>query len=476
MPEFDELGVSGLKQYAGFIEEAYHTDLRWPSCQPLYSRMRRSDPEVSIVRGVYTSLARRAQFYWELPDDPTPDEKAAGEFAESVLKDIDGGISSFAETMLGNVPFFGWGMWEVLWGLRDPKWSAPAGDDWRSQFDDGRFGIRRLAWRDTSSFDRWEFADNGKVTGMIQFVPGTSERVPLPLDRCLHLTFGDTHNPEGLSPLEALWRLERIKYGLEVIQGIGFEHSAGHLSVTAEEELSRETESMIRKAARAVMMAQEGNYAAWPKGYKGEIIDSNFSAALAILQTIQYWGVLKLTIFNMQWVALSATTGSGSYSAMSDSSSMFMVTFNSMLDGFASQMDNQIGRRLFAYNNFGAIRRPVLKARPIEKVISLGELASILSPLKNVMPLGEEDFKAIRAKTGFLPETLPEKEEAPEPEPAVKEPQPGEPDPDNPDMPAEDAPDPEETAQRIYDQLRRFREMDAETRAQASGILNGAIR
>ena len=465
MPEFDEIGVSGLKQYSGFIEEAYHTDLRWPACQPLFSRMRRSDPEVSIVRGIYTSLARRAQFYWELPDDPTPEEQAAAEFGESVLLDLEGGLSSWIETMLSNVPFFGCGMWEVLWGVRSSNWRAPNGDDWRSQFNDGKFGIRRLAWRDTSSFDRWEFSDNGKVTGMRQFVPNTADRILLPLNRCLHLTFGDTHNPEGLSPLEAIWRLERIKYGLEVIQGIGFEHSAGHLSVKAEEEITKESDAMIRKAARAVMMAQEGNYAAWPKGYTGEIIDSPFGAAAAILQTIQYWGVLKLTLFNMQWVALSATTGAGSYSAMSDSSSMFMVTFNSMLDGFAAQSDAQIGRRLYNYNDFGAIRRPILKARPIEKVISLTELASILTPIKNTMPLGDEDFKAIRSKTGFLPETLPVSDAAP----AVDaKPEPAQPDPDAEDENAE------VTAQRIYDHLRRYREMDADARAQAGQILNGA--
>lgn len=429
MPNYNEIGVDGLRQYSGFIEEAYNTELRWPSVQPLYSRMRRSDPEVSIVRNVYTSLARRLVFEWQLPDDATPEEQAAADFGSSVLEDMDGGISGFAETMLSNVPFMGWGWWEVLWGVRDPAWKPPAGDPWRSEQDDGRIGIRRLAWRDSSSFYRWEIGDNGRMTGMVQQVPNSGKQVTIPLDRSLHLTFGDAHNPEGLSPLEALWRLERIKYGLEVIQGIGFEHSAGHLSVKAEEELTAGIEANVRKAARAVMMAQEGNYAVWPKGYTGEIIDSNFSAAAAILETIKYWGVLKLTLFNMQWVALSSMTGSGSYSAMSDSSSMFMVTFNAMVDGFAAQMDAQIGRKLFAYNDFGNIRRPHLVARPIEKVIGLGELASLLGPLAATMPLGDEDFKAIRARTGFLSEALPEEDGAtdkpatppvPEPDPETR--------------------------------------------------------
>lgn len=422
--KYDEIGDSGLKQYAGFIEEAYHAELRWPAVQPLYSRMRRSDPEVSIVRNIYTSLARRLRFEWELPDDPTPDEQAAADFGASVLDDMDGGISGFAETMLGNVPFMGWGWWEVLWGLRSPDWRPPNGDPWRSEYDDNRFGIRRLAWRDSSAFYRWQM-DGGRMVGMVQMVPNTARQITIPLDRSLHITFGDAHNPEGLTPLEALWRLERIKYGLEVIQGIGFEHSAGHLSVKAEQQLTPEINAAVRAAARAIMMAQEGNYAVWPQGYTGEIVDSSFSAAAAILETIRYWGILKLTLYNMQWVAIAATSGAGSYSAMSDSSSMFMITFNSMVDGFAAQMDAQIGRKLFAYNDFGKIRRPRLVVRPIDKIIGLGELASILAPLKNVMPLGDEDYKAIRARTGFLPETLPEINTPAQPDqmPAPEEPE-----------------------------------------------------
>lgn len=53
----------------------------------------------------------------------------------------------------------------------------------------------------------------------------------LPLDNSLHITFGDANNPEVLSPLEAVWRLERLKYGYEVVMGIGSEHSAGRLKI-----------------------------------------------------------------------------------------------------------------------------------------------------------------------------------------------------------------------------------------------------
>lgn len=418
MVDYKELGTSGLQQYSGFIEAAYSTELRWPTVQPLYSRIRRSDPEISVVRNIYTSLARGVSFEWELKqENPTVGDREALEFAQQVFEDLDGGPGAFLETIVSHVPFMGWGWWEVVPGLRDPNWTPPGGDDWRSDYDDKRIGIRRFAWRDSSSLYKWDFSDTGKLLAMEQ-QDWPNPPVTLPRDRSLHLTFGDNDNPEGLSPLEAVWRLERIKYGLETIQGIGFEHSAGHLSVTAENGLTPSDMPMVKAAARAIMSAQEGNYAAWPKGVTGEIIDVPFTAAPAILEAIRYYGILKLMVYNMQWVALSSVSGSGSFAAMDDSSSMFMTTYNAMLSGFASQIDAQIGRRLFDWNRFpGMTKRPRLSISQIEKTISLEEIGQLLGPLAATMPLGDEDMIAIRRAVKILPETLPEIEEVEEPEP-----------------------------------------------------------
>ena len=410
MPNYNERGYTGLQQFMGFVETAYHRDLRWPGVQPLYSRMRRSDPEVSIVRVIFSALARGINLQVELPDKATDKDKRAGEFIEQTMEDMDGGQSTFIDTLIGNVPFFGWGWWEIVPGMRSETWTPPGEDDWRSQYKDNLIGIRRLGWRDSSSFFKWDFSDNGKVRGMTQYIYPEPE-VTLPLDDSLHLTFGDAHNPEGLTPLEAVWRLERIKYGLEIVQGMGFEHSAGYLSVKTEKKLDDTDKVAIREAARAIMTAQEGNYATWPAGFVGELMDVNFAAAASILEAIKYYGVLKLQLFNMQWVALSATTGTGSLAAMSDSSSMFMVTFNAMMDGFASQIDKKLVSKLAQWNPSiftGLTARPRITVTPLGKKVSLSELAQLLAPIRDTMPMGDEDFAAIRKLTGFLPEALPD--------------------------------------------------------------------
>ena len=430
--KWGEIGTPGIESWGGWVREAYHSQLYWPEVAPLYSRIWRSDPEVTVVRHFFDSLSGNLEIRWELPthigsrelDKPTDDDLRALDFAYEVSEDIEGGIGEWLNSCMTRVPFFGWGWWEAVPGLRKKDWQPPGDDDWRSSFDDGLIGFRRLAFRHYSSLYRWDIDDaTGRLRGMEQHDPPNPIR-KIPLDRSLHITYGDNDNPEGLATLEAIWRLERLKYGLEIVQGIGYEHSAGHLSITVED--AEFDKAQVREAARMIMTAQEGNYAAWPKGVKGEIIDVPFGSADPILAAIKYYGILKLSVFGMQWVALSATTGTGSYSAMQDSSSMALLIFNNMASQFVRQADKQIGKRLFEYNRTAfpnLTRRPVMKVSKVDKIIPLPELASFLNAISAIMPLGRDDIIAIRSKSGFLPETPAEEQSqaAVEPEPEPEE-------------------------------------------------------
>ena len=425
--KWQEQGTPGLDTWSGFVQKAYSEDLFWPDVFPLYNRIRRSDPEISIVRGGYQALARKVEIEVVTPeptekDDPvkpTSDDKAAVEFFESELDNQDGGITRWLETNASHTPFLGWSWWWVTPGLRRKDWRPPDDDPWRSEADDDLIGVRRLAWRDQSSFERWDLDDyGGRLKGMWQLDPPNQE-ILLPLENSLHVTFGDPNNPEGLTPLEAVWRLERLKYGFEQVNGIGYEHAAGYLDVTSENSLTAADLTHVRSAARAILTAQEGNYAAWPKGVKGEIKDVSFGAGPALLETIRYYGLLKLQLYHMQWVAIASTVGTGAYSAMSDASSMFLMWWNAMQSNFVEQYDQQIGKLLWKWNKDsfpGATARPRYQAKTMNKVIDLTELGAFIAAMKNAgIPLGEKDFIEIRKRSSFLPETLPEPDEIPKP-------------------------------------------------------------
>lgn len=407
---FNEAGTSGLKQFSGFVNEAYNAQLFWPTVQPLYSRLRRSMPEIVMIRQAFTAWARNTSPQVDLPDDATDDDKRYQEFIYSDFENMEGGYTKFIDTLVNHVPFDGWGWWEAVPSVRRMDWKAP--DKWQSQEDDGLFGLRRLAWRDTSTFYGWEFDDKKNMTGLNQqdfpYPPVLLEK-----KNGLHITFGDPNNPEGLSPLEAVWRLERIRFGLEVVQGIGYEHAAGYLNVNKTEAgtLSADDKANVREAARAILTAQEGNYALWPFGMNGEVKDIGFQASSAILEAIRHYSILALSVYTMQWMALNTLTGSGSLAAADDSSSMGVFTFNAMMDGFAAQYDQQIGRRLWEWNKASfpnVTKRPIIKFSHIDKSVALGEMGSFIQQMNSVMPIGDEDLKAIRKRSGFLPANLPE--------------------------------------------------------------------
>ena len=428
-----ETGSSGIQEFQGFVTQAYNQALFWPGCYKEYNRLRRSMPEMGMVRQLFTVLSRAVSPSIEQPEHPTDDDKRYADFVSSEFDNIEGGFSSFIEMTVSQVPFMGWGRWNMVPSIRDVNWRPPQkGDDWQSEEDDGLKGIRRLAWRDQGTLEKWEFDEHKKMVGMWQ-IDAPKPSIYLPNKICLHLTFGDPFNPEGLAPLEAIYRLERIRFGFEVIMGIGFEHAAGYLDVTKTEgnTLSPEDIRHIETAAMNILTAKEGNYAAWPPGIEGKIKDVGFQAAVSILNAIEHYNILALSVYLAQFIAFNTLSGTGSYASSSDSSQIAINAFNGMMDGFASQIDRQLGRYWWDNNKEefpGVTKRPRLKFTHVTKDVQLGVLGQFIGQIKDTIPLGEDDLVAIRKYSGFLPETLPEDKEVINKQ-TVEEPQPPQPNP-----------------------------------------------
>ena len=416
----EEKGTSGLRQWGGFIQAAYNAALYWPTVQPLYSRLRTSMPEMVMVRRAYSSWVRNMRPVVDLPEKPTDDDKRYQDFIYSDFDNMEGGSTKFLDTMVNHVPFYGWGWWEAIPARRDPDWVPPAfvdqqgktsPDEWRSEQEDGLIGLRRLAWRDTSTFFGWEFDGTKKMIGMKQ-QDFPNRAVTLSKKDSLHLTFGDPNNPEGSTPMESVWRLERIKYGLEVIQGIGFEHAAGHAKFKKTEQgtLAPDDKTNVAEAARNLLSAQEGNYMFLPYGVDGEVIDIPFQAAGSLLEAIKHYSILALSVYMMQTIILNTLTDTGARAAAVDSTQLAIFSFNSMMDGFANQYDDQIGRRLWGWNKESfpkMTRRPNIRFSHVENNIDLGALGTFLSQINGIIPLSLDDYKAFRAKSSFLPENNP---------------------------------------------------------------------
>lgn len=433
--KLDEIGTTGLSTYSGWIDQAYIHELTWPAVAPTYARIWRSDPEVTIARNLYGALAGKVTVGWEFPTErgnkelpkPTDADEEFLDFLYSNNDDMRGGIGQWVTDCITRTPFYGYGLWETVLGMRRKGWKGD--DGWTSQENDGLIGIRNLAFRDYATFYRWQIDDKtGRATAWEQNDQPNPIRA-IPLDRCVHMLYGDLSNPEGLATLEAMYRLERYKYNLEITQGIGFEHTAGFLYYEADRPLTEQDKPWLRDGARYVLTAQEGNFLAMPGGIKASFIDTPFGAAAQILEAIRHYSVLKLALLGLQFVAISTMTGSGSYAALDDSSSVAMLMYNSMTAGFARQAGKQIVDQLLRANPGafqGITRKPIMTISPITKNAALGELAQFVQAMNAIRPLGDDDLVSIRKQSEVLPVTLPEVDEIPVPVEDEPQPEPDE--------------------------------------------------
>lgn len=409
--EFKELGSTGLPVMGEYINAAYNADLRMPAAYTDFNRIHRSDPEMAMIRRAFAALAGQQQILVSPPARANAAEERATLFLQQCLEEVADGMPAFKETLVGYVPFWGWGWWEVPLGVRSDSFRAE--DDWHSRYNDGLIAPRGLSFRHPSSFYSWEIEPKTKkTTGLVQ-LDTPNPMVTIPRQRSVHITLGDAINPEGWSPLEAIYRLERYKYSLEIILGMGFEHSSGHVKFTVREQLSSGDESRIAAAARAILSAQEGNYITEiADKFTANLIDVPFAAATALLESIRYYGLLKLQIFSMQWIAIATTAGTGAYAAATDASSMGIMAYNGMTESAIDQLNRQLVTRLFdhpinAAAFAGMVNRPRIMITPVEKTISLNELAQFVQQIAPIVPLTAEDIAAVRRKSGFLPEPDP---------------------------------------------------------------------
>jgi hypothetical protein len=416
-----ERGTSGLKEWSGFVSEAYNAALYWPGVSELYHRLRTSCPEMVMIGRAFTAWARNVEPQVDLPENPTDDDKRYQDFILSDFDNMEGGFGQYLETVVGRTPFDGFSWLSVVPSMRNPDWIPPAyvasdkttePDEWRSEEKDNLIGVRRLAYRDSSTLARWDMTKQKRLRGFVQ-QDFPNPEITLPLDQSLHHQFGDPSNPEGNSPLQAVWRLERIKYGLEVIQGIGFEHAAGYLNASKSNDssISNDDKANVKAAARAILTAQEGNYAFWPFGITGKVEDVPFGAAPSLLEAIKHYSILMLSVYMMQFIALNTMTSTGAQASQVDSTNMGIFTFNSMLDGIAKQYDDQVGKRLYKWNRNsfpGLTARPKITFSHVKNNVAMQQLGSFLTSLNGIVPLGPDDIKAIRRESGWMPENSPE--------------------------------------------------------------------
>lgn len=236
MGQFGEIGVSGLRIFSGYLDEEFISALKGDRGRKTFRQMADNDPTITAILNAVGLLLRAVKWTAQPAGDPANDgddmqaqAEAEAQFAESLFTDMSHTFEDFMAEVL-TMLVFGWSYFEIVLKRR----IGPQTDDptQRSQFTDGRIGIRKLAPRAQETILRWETQPDGGVSGMWQIPPQGGGIVFIPIERALLFrTTSRKNSPEGISILRGAFRPWQFLTRIQEYEAVGIERELAGIPV-----------------------------------------------------------------------------------------------------------------------------------------------------------------------------------------------------------------------------------------------------
>ncbi len=366
-----ELGTTGLKRSAGYINEEFLPALKGRKAVQVFREMSENDPIVGALLFAVDRLLR--QINWRVePASHNEEDKKAAEFLESCMEDMTHTWDEFITEVLTMLPY-GWAYHEVIYKKRVGPHEKDA--KYRSRYTDGRIGWRKMPIRSQETLQKWIFDDKGGIKGMVQLAPPQYKTTFLPIDKSLLFRVTTVkNNPEGRSFLRNAYRPWYYKKRLEEIEGIGVERDLAGLPVAKvphdylAAKKGTDKAKMVdafRKMVRSVRRdEQEG--VVIPTSYDQDTKQPLFDFSLlnsgggrsfdtnGIIQ--RYEQRILMTV--LADFIMVGHQGQGSYALHTDKTGLFRASINSVSQAIADVLNRYAVPRLFAVNGWKVDQLP----------------------------------------------------------------------------------------------------------------------
>lgn len=251
---FNDIGNSGLRQFAGWIREEFLPQLQGREAARVYREMQDNSSVVGAMIFAINAAIRRVDWSVE-PADDSPEAAHQAEFVDGCRDDMSHTWSDFVTESLSMLGY-GYAPHEIVYkrsmGKRpgiDPATKRPAA---RSNFDDGMIRWRRLPLRGQDTVLKWFFGPSGEILGMTQ-QPWNAPIVDLPIEKMLLFrTSVHKGNPEGRSILRTAYRSYYLAKRMEELESIMFERMGGIPMISVPKSLLDDAANGIASAKAAV--------------------------------------------------------------------------------------------------------------------------------------------------------------------------------------------------------------------------------
>lgn len=429
--DFSVQGFSGLKQYGGIIDEEFLRRLRGTYGIKTYREMSDNSSTVGAIFFLIKALCRQVE--WRV--EPAGTEQAAldqAEFVESCLIDMSLTWEDFISEVLSFLNY-GWSYFETIYKVRRGDTANPST---RSQFDDGKIGWRKLAFRAQDTLYRWEFdeEDDG-LRGMHQMSPFKNHTAYVPIEKALLFRTEVTKgNPEGrsilrnavidyhylkrISNIEAIG-IERDMTGLltmEVpIEMLATDAKPEHKSVRT--QLEKMLSELKRDEREYAMVPAELDRENNPTGYKLKLLSTGGRRPIDTNATKMYYKTNILQSVLAQFLQLGVS-GVGSFALASSQTNLFSTALGSVLQIITSTTNRFGISRLMKLNGVPQELWPELVHGDIETP-PLAEIGAYIQAMASAGQMPDDE--AIQRKLlEYAKLPLPEKEGHGEGEPALE--------------------------------------------------------
>lgn len=217
--EIGNTGI-GLKGVSGKIEEDLSKLWKGKKKKDFLNEMILNDPYCASWINAKNAIALKPD--WGIKPK-NPENEKAKEYAELIEKMLFEDMNtSFNSFILNSVTMaeYGFAVSEIVLKKRQGKTDNPMTS---SMFNDGLFGIAKLAPRWQNSIVKWDIDNNGNIENVYQKGDGLND-VKIPYKKVLHFVMnGYNGNPEGESVLRGTFMSYYNKKNIERIQRETFE-------------------------------------------------------------------------------------------------------------------------------------------------------------------------------------------------------------------------------------------------------------
>lgn len=414
---YKQLGASGLERYGGYVYEEFLPELRYPRAARIYKEMADNDPVVGAILFTAEMLIRKVHWCVE-PASDSPKDKEAAEFLHSCMYDMSNSWASTINEILSMFTY-GFSFHEVIYKVR--RGPDEANPKYKSKYNDGRIGWRKIAPRAQSTMHEWEFDEEGDILAFVQMAPPKYDMVRIPLSKgLLFRTRVSKDNPEGKSLLRNAYRPWYFKKRIEEIEAIGIERDlAGLPTLTAPEGVDLWNDdipnmSTLRANAENIVSnvrrdAAEGILL--PYGWEFKLASTGGSRQFDTNAIINRYDN-RIAITLLSDIVLLGGDKSGSFALADTKKSMLAAALEAQLNNIADVFNQYAVPSLFAVNSFeGLTGLPQIVPGEVENadikelallLRSMGldiskdmELQNHLRKIASLPTLEEDDFKRI---------------------------------------------------------------------------------